>query len=220
MTLDAKRCLAPCGECTKKTYHNILYSVSRTTSRDITNRHHLLQCGGCESVSMAHTYNSPHSKDVTYYPSPVPRILPDWLFEFEIGLIGGEKEEQIGKLLQEVYAAVRGGQYRLATMGIRSVLEQVIVAKVGDHQTFSKNLEEFYAAGYISLVQRDALNESLEAGHAATHRFFNPTEQEVGILLNITEGILAAIYIHPDQAEFLSKRVPKRVTAEKKQPQT
>ena len=164
MTLDVKRCLAPCGECSKKTHHNILYSVSRTTSPDITNRYHLLQCGGCDSVSMAHTYTSPHSKDVTYYPSPVPRVLPAWMFEFEIGLIRGENEQMIGQLLQEVYAAGRGGQYRLATMGIRSVLEHVIIAKVGDHQTFRKNLEQFYDAGYISLVQRDALNDSLEAG--------------------------------------------------------
>jgi len=53
------------------------------------------------------------------------------------------------------------------------------------------------------------LDNSLESGHAATHRFFNPTEQDLDILLNFSEGILAAIYIHPDQAEFLSKRVPR-----------
>jgi hypothetical protein len=159
---------------------------------------------------MAHTYTSPHSKSITYYLSPVARDLPDWMFEFEIGLIGGEKEAMIGQLLGEVCAAVRGRQYRLATMGIRSVLEQVIIAKVGDHGKFCKNLEQFYDAGYISLMQRDALDNSLEAGHAATHRSFSPTEQDLDILLNITEGILAAIYIHPDQAEFLSKRVPPR----------
>jgi hypothetical protein len=135
------------------------------------------------------------------------------MFEFEIGLIGGEKEEMIGHLLVEVYAAVRGKQYRLATMGIRSVLEQVIIAKVGDHGKFYKNLEQFYDAGYISLMQRDALENSLEAGHAATHRSFSPTEQDLVILLNITEGILAAIYIHPEQSEFLSKRVPARVSS-------
>jgi len=130
-------------------------------------------------VSMAHT--CPHSKTITYYPSPVARVLPDWMFDFAIGLVGGDTEEMIGQLLDEVYAAVRGGQYRLATMGIRAVLEQVIIAKVGDHHSFSKNLEQFYAAGYISLMQRDALDNSLEAGHAATHRFFKPTEQ-VGII--------------------------------------
>jgi len=108
---------------------------------------------------------------------------------------------------------VRGGQYRLATMGIRSVLERVIIANVGDHHSFSKNLEQFSTAGYISLMQRDALDNSLEAGDAATHRFFKPTEQDLNILLNISEGILAAIYIHPDQSEFLSKRVPPRVSA-------
>jgi len=170
-----KRYLAPCNRCAKKTYHNVLHSASRLTSGTITNRYHFLQCRGCDSVSMAHT--CPHSKTITYYPSPVARVLPDWMFDFAIGLVGGDTEEMIGQLLDEVYAAVRGGQYRLATMGIRAVLEQVIIAKVGDHHSFSKNLEQFYAAGYISLMQRDALDNSLEAGHAATHRFFKPTEQ-------------------------------------------
>ena len=213
MTLDAKKCLAPCGECKKRTYHNILHSVCRNPSSDITNRYYLLQCGGCDSVSMAHTYTSPHSKDVTYYPSPIARILPDWMLEFEIGLIGGEKEAMIGQLLGEVYGAMRGGQYRLATMGIRSVIEQVMIAKVGDHGNFCKNLAQFYDAGYISLMQRDALDISLAAGHAATHRSFSPTEQDLDFLLNITEGILASIYIHPDQAEFISNRVPPHVSS-------
>lgn len=95
-------------------------------------------------------------------------------------------------------------------MGIRSVIEQVIIEKVGGHGTFSKNLNAFHEKGYISLVQRDVLDGALEAGHAVTHRMFNPTEQDLTILLDIVEGILAAIYVHPDEADFLSKRVPPR----------
>ena len=61
-----------------------------------------------------------HCKNITYYPSPVSRVPPDWIFDFEIGLVGGERGAMIGQLLREVYAAVRGGQHRLAAMGIRS----------------------------------------------------------------------------------------------------
>ena len=139
---------------------------------------------------MAHTYTSPHSKDVTYYPSPVPRVLPDWIFDFEIGLVGGDREQMIGQLLQEVYAAGRGGQYRLATMGIRSVLEHVIITKVGDHQTFRKNLEQFYDAGYISLVQRDAVDarhrHHVSGGKVAEHfEKFAPVAVRAGDFLPV-----------------------------------
>src|SRR5208282_1300549 len=163
MTLDnvVKKYLAPRGECGKETYHDILHLVCRTTSTNVTDQYHFLRCRGYDSVSMAHNQGSGDFKDITYYPSPVARVLPDWMFDFElIGLLGGEselKELMIGQLLHEFYAAVRGGQYRLATMGIRSVLERVIIANVGDHHSFSKNLEQFSTAGYISLMQRDAL---------------------------------------------------------------
>jgi hypothetical protein len=42
-------------------------------------------------------------------------------------------------------------------MGIRSVLEQVMIHQVGDHGTFGKNLDAFCSGGYASRVQRDAL---------------------------------------------------------------
>jgi len=37
----------------------------------------------------------------------------------------------LGSLLHEIYQAVHGGQYRLAAMGIRALLEQIMVSKVG-----------------------------------------------------------------------------------------
>jgi hypothetical protein len=45
--------------------------------------------------------------------------------------------------VQEVYRAVDGGQHRLAAMGIRALLEQVMIMKVGDVPTFNAKLDEF-----------------------------------------------------------------------------
>jgi hypothetical protein len=36
------------------------------------------------------------------------------------------------ELFDEIYQAVNAGQHRLATMGIRSLLETIMIAKVGD----------------------------------------------------------------------------------------
>jgi hypothetical protein len=75
-----------------------------------------------------------------------------------------------------LYQAVDGGQYRIAAMGIRAVLEQVMIMKVGDLKTFNDKLEEFRKRGYISLLQRDAMQATLEVGNATVHRAFKPTE--------------------------------------------
>jgi hypothetical protein len=71
----------------------------------------------------------------------------------------------LGSLLHEIYQAVHGGQYRLAAMGIRALLEQIMMPKVGDLGSFEKQLDAFEKAGYISFIQRDTMKATLEVGH-------------------------------------------------------
>lgn len=49
-------------------------------------------------------------KSITYYPPPVSRLRPSWMFDLEIGL-SSDNVAMIAQLLNEVYAASRGGQY-------------------------------------------------------------------------------------------------------------
>jgi hypothetical protein len=95
-------------------------------------------------------------------------------------------------------------------MGIRALIEQVMINKVGDKGSFVKNLDAFQQSGYISLVQRDALNDILDAGHATIHRAYEPKTKDIQIALDITEGILAAVFVHADAAKKVSARVPPR----------
>src|SRR5258707_6799 len=67
-----------------------------------------------------------------------------------------------------------------------------------------------HAGGYISLVQRDAMADILDAGHAAMHRAYEPSEADLNTALDITEGIFAAIYVHADQAKSVASRLPAR----------
>jgi hypothetical protein len=151
-----------------------------------------------------------------YYPSPVTRKPPPWSEQLSLGFIGGGKEKHLGELFDEIYEAVRGGQYRLAAMGIRALVEQMMISKVGDHGSFENNMNAFCERGYISPVQRDAMNDILEAGHAVIHRFFRPNEQELSTALDITEGIFAAIYVHGEAAADVAARIPPRPPRPKK----
>ena len=116
----------------------------------------------------------------------------------------------LGSLLHEIYQAVHGGQYRLAAMGIRALLEQIMVSKVGDLSSFEKQLDAFEKDGYISFIQRDAMKATLEVGHAAMHRAYKPTEEDVKLALDIVEGVMAPLYHHQSKAEKMADRVPPR----------
>jgi hypothetical protein len=204
------RVSAPCSGCLRTTNHKVLYSVEKKEN-DIKGVFHLIECLGCEAVSLSmQTAWDGDELETQYYPSPVSRKRPEWLQELRSGWIGGQNYEQLGGLFDEVYEAVRGGQHRLAAMGIRAILENIMVAKVGDKGNFAANLEAFSESGYISLVQRDAMADILDAGHAAMHRTYKPSETDLKTALDITEGIFSAIYVHAEKARSVASRVPAR----------
>jgi hypothetical protein len=202
---------APCSSCTRNTTHQILHSVTQREEEAI-DTYVMLECGGCHTISMGQqTTHLPNGEvEHTYYPSPVSRKKPSWVLYLKIGFIGKKGDEELGDLLDEIYQAVDGGQHRLAALGIRALLERVMVMKVGDLESFDKNLEAFHQRGFISGVQRDSMKTILEVGHAAMHRSYKPTARDLSTALEIVEGIFAPIFDQADAALGLAKRIPPR----------
>jgi Domain of unknown function (DUF4145) len=208
---------APCSQCLRETRHDVLHSTVLYLDPDglFAEVYKLIKCAGCGSVSMAHYSFSDAGWErecyqQRYYPSPVTRKIPPWVEQLARGEIDAKKGRAIGELFHEIYEAVRGGQYRLAVMGISALFELVMISKVGDYHSFANNINAFCEQGYISPIQRDAMNDVLEAGHAAIHRSFNPNERDLSTALDIIEGIFAAIYINREAATKIADRVPPR----------
>lgn len=215
---STKFTIAPCSNCMHETRHEILFQTTQTRSEDDErDTFAMLKCAGCETISMSKDTLSFQSraKQVSYYPSPVSRKLPRWCVAAIVGLSTDVSQSKVVDLLYEIFQATDGGQKRLAAMGIRALIEQVMIAKVGDHGNFQSNLNAFQANGYISVIQRDALRETLELGHATMHRAFEPNDEELSKALDIVEGILAAIYDHAPSSANLSKRLPPRAPRNK-----
>ena len=204
---QAKQVPAPCSGCLRETKHNILHQTSWQNEDHITT-YAMLQCCGCGDVCLAEQllFTLDGSKEFKFYPPPVSRNKPNWLQS----LAANNKYTFIGSLLTEVYEVVHSGQNRLAAMGIRALLENLMVQMVGDQGTFEKNLDTFQSGGYISGVQRDTLNSILEVGHGAMHRSFSPKTSDITLALDIVEGVLAPIFHHHTAAEELSNKVPPR----------
>jgi hypothetical protein len=188
----------------RETNHQLLLTVPKKTNGPYLEAgpnetlYEIIQCRGCDSVSLIHRKGQDGSWAVEYYPSRVSRQLPPWIDDIAKKIVGGNNGEHLASLLREIYKATANNNYRLVAMGIRAILEQVMVEKVQDQGSFSRNLECFYNQGYISFVQRDQVEAVLLVGHAAMHRLFAPEHSDVDALLDITESVLSAIYINTD----------------------
>ena len=226
-----------CSSCLRMTTHDVLFEIARQdlTDDDITNTHKLLSCRGCETVCMIHKQFGTHDEEiheeieklsdeelenppadlpsprgtfVRVYPSPVSRKEPDWIELLDLPEY--IDNSNLVALLREIYAAVDGGQHRLAAMGIRALLEQIMITKIGDIGGFDKKLDLFQKDGFISSVQRDAMRATLDVGDAAMHRAFVPEPATLNVCLTIVEDVMSVIYSHRRGAEKIKKAVPPR----------
>jgi Domain of unknown function (DUF4145) len=144
-----------------------------------------------------------------------PRRQPGWVGRINVLYIGTAQGAVLESLSEEVYAAREHGLLHLAVMGVRAVLEHLVVSLIGDQGSFSKNLEKFKAEGYISLPQFDNLKVVVDAGSAAIHRGFKPTESLIDAALGAMENVVESIFVRPVRLRWLSERIPERLTKRK-----
>ncbi len=204
---------AHCNKCDGSRNHEVLHSEkSSWKNEDVSggDEYETLKCSGCESIKLRHTsWFSEHDYDtINYFPPAIFRRTPEWFDQLWLEL--SADDEFVEKLLMEIYVALQNNLPRLATMGVRSLLEQVMVSKTGDKGSFGKNLHEFETLGYVSRIQRERLEAILDAGHAAIHRTFVPTKRDVITLVDLTEHIVETVYLHEAKIDALKKRVPQR----------
>ena len=206
---------AHCNACDGERNHVVLH-MEKSSWTDAQNEMagedtwEMLRCSGCDSIKLRNTSwdTETASKRVLYFPPATFRRQPRWMLMLWLEL--PSEEEFVEELLQEIYVAFYQGLTRLATMGIRSLLEKIMISKAGDQGTFVKNISEFERLGYVSNVQRTRLETILEAGHAAIHRTYSPTTDDVHTLLDITEHIVEAMYVHGEKVAELRNRIPPR----------
>ena len=219
-----------CNLCSGKKRHETLYHKEFSWSEDIDNRYtingsdtyDLLKCCGCESVLFrkrswfSEDYDPETGRpeiSTKFYPPPTFRESPRWLSNF---FPFNEIDENISDLIREIYIALQNEAPRIAVMGIRALLETIMIDKVGDQGTFGNNMQKFMKEGYISEKQKDVIDTVLEAGHASMHRSYKPTKNDVVPLMDITENIIETIYINESKIKGYKDKLPKRSKTNKK----
>lgn len=215
-----KETQAHCNTCGGDRTHRVLY-IERSSWDDQGmsggDTYELVKCGGCGSLKLKNTsWCSEDDCDeegypipsVSYYPPAIFRPRPKWLIDLmlEVSFDDGN----IHDILSEIYIALQNDQRALAAMGIRALLEKVMIEKCGDKGSFWENVKDFEAQGYVSRIQRERLETILEAGHAAIHRLYIPTKEDLVTLVDITESLVESIYIHGRKIEKLKNGIPPR----------
>jgi hypothetical protein len=207
---------AHCNACGDDRNHAVIHAESEDWESDGhtgNDTYEMLRCGGCESVRLRHiarySVGDGERTDVQYFPPTEYRKPPAWFREF---LVAGHQNgsPSLSQLMIEIYAAVRNNLPSLAAMGIRSLLERIMISKTGDQGTFQKNLTMFESLGHVSKKQREHLETILDAGHAAIHRSYVPSTADVVTLLEITEHVVESVFMHEQKIARIKEKVPPR----------
>jgi len=225
MEQPGDRIEAYCNTCAGERTHEVLFSDQQHWHEehehyeyDEVSQNLIAACCGCHHRTFINRWwNSSENKDITQYPPKTVRKKPDWLYNLAwmtATAFGEPSNVTKSELLTEIYSALGASSTRLALMGIRALLEHVMIEQVGDHGRFAENLSAFEAKGCISSLQRESLSRIIDAGHASIHRAYKPPLEDVMFCLDVTELLIAAIYIHPARSQRMS--VPEKPTKKAK----
>lgn len=203
---------AHCNNCLGDRNHEILFTektrwLDEEYGVDGGDKYEMLKCAGCDRVMLRHTswFSEEPEPSVSYYPPAMFRKEPNWLHNMK-----GKGSKLARGLLKELYVGIQNDMQMISTMGVRALLEYVMINSVGDQGTFGKNIAEFAKQGFISEKQREILAAVLEAGHATIHRAYQPSDEDLETCVDIAESVMQSVYVHPDRVAELTKRVPKR----------
>jgi hypothetical protein len=204
---------AHCNVCGGDRNHTALHAESTRWDDDEQgicggDTYETLKCCGCDAIKLRHVswFSEDDEPSITYFPPAVFRRHPEWFDELTVK--AHPDNDFVVDLLNEVYVALHNNLTSLATMGVRALLEKIMISQSGDLGSFAAHVKKFEELGHISKKQRERLDVILDAGHAAMHRIYSPESSDVIILLDITENIIESVFLHDSQVEKLKRNVP------------
>ena len=163
----------------------------------------ITKCIGCEKINLnVYKRINPNEKDILIHRFPLKtnRNIPQWITSLKVGYV---------ELFIEIYDAINNERVRLATMGVRTLLDMFIVEKIGDIGNFKLKLEKLVDEKYISTKEKELLETALEFGNATIHRGLKPEKEELNTVLDIVENILQKEVL-AEKSLIIKSKVPKR----------
>ncbi len=163
-------------------------------------------CKGCDSHNMeaitCHIGPNKIEREVQrkLIPGKSKKQFESWVFWLN---------SQYIELLSEIYNAFNNGSFRLAMMGLRTIIDMFIVENIGDTGTFKQKLQSLKEKNYINNKQFGLLETSIEAGNASAHRGFKPSEEVLITVIEIVEHLLKPL-VMDIKLSNLKEEIPQR----------
>ena len=213
-----------CNNCKGKTKHFIREEHSSTRFSDDgdlwqTELMQIVECCGCGNLAFVKKIH--FCEDFEYcvipdtgefevgplwvqsiYPPVNYRVPPTWLADL--------LDPTLKNIAWEIYKSLETESHYLATFGSRTLIDRLIFLTVGDQDNFGTGLDAMQTQGKISQQERDILVPVIQAGHAAAHRGWEPTEDQLKVILDTVEGLIHRLLVLPSLSDKLERAVPNR----------
>lgn len=224
--------IAHCPKCEGDRTSDVLGEHTeevRSPNFDADTSYRILKCRGCSHVQFQtvstnsehtdHVYDSDTGEEYNeyvetqkYFPPIAKRQRPDWARRHP------SYSPAMIYLLDEAYEALDCDLSIVAAIALRTVFDAATeVLGIDPALSFKKKLARLVADGHISTFQRDTLDALTDAGSAAAHRGWKPSEQELHTMFSIMETFLHQAFVNSlaqkelaARAAELRKRTPRR----------
>jgi len=137
---------------------------------------------------------------VEHHPPLVFRVKPSW---YDI------LSADYSKVLDEVYAALDHRLFSLASTGVRTALDRLLVDHVGDIGGFDSKVRKLVERQVISSSQEELLLSAIDAGSASAHRGFAPDAELIMSIMEIAEHIFHRVCVAEHQEKALIEKAKK-----------
>ncbi|KIF96484.1 DUF4145 domain-containing protein [Enterobacter cloacae] len=217
---------APCPSCHRECNTDVIGRKEQTWEQDFDGNsvygevdHLLLECCGCNTIFYLRkswdTEGITHDKvdyEIVTFPTPdSPKAKPEWLDQVYL------KDKRLYRILSEVYEAYERESYILASIGLRTAFDCATEAlDIESGNPMVKKVSLAFEKGFIGTEERKQLMIVTEAGSAAAHRGWHPTEEEFKKLLNVLESFIQRAFLNTDNLQSIGEKIPKKQKIEKK----
>lgn len=180
-------------------------------------QHRLLQCRGCETVFYHKSSRDSESwdferddatgEDVVVYPRstetfPLPDKAgskPEWMLNLH------KHDLQLQAILQETYGAFEGGNFILASVGLRTALDRATeVLQIDPGLSLAGKVQRLKELGFVGETEATDLAVVTDAGSAAAHRGWRPEPEEFKRLLSTLERFLERTIVNRKSVEGIA----------------
>jgi hypothetical protein len=145
-----------------------------------------------------------------------PSGLDSWSIFFKDNTSAGKPDwyDYLGDtqkaLILEIDSALSNKLEALPTIGLRTLLETIMVEKIGDIGGFAEKVKRFTEDGYVTPKMSEALSHVLNAGNASAHRAYFPSREDLITCVELVKHLMHGIYILRPSTQKVADNTPKR----------